>query len=479
MEQQREQFRSRLGFILAAAGSAVGIGNLVGFPVNAAKSGGAAFLLVYAGFVVFICLPVMIAEMSLGRHTQRNPLGAYSAVAGERSKWRFGGWLALVTPFMIAVFYQVLTVWLLGYFVGAVSGNLDAIARPGYFGSFINNNAVFIYLAVLTVLIGAILNSGVQQGIERLAKVLMPSLFIMLLALTVFVLTLPNALVGVKYYLVPDFGKLSLETINLALSQAFFSLSLGMGILITYGSYVSRKESISSGAKMVAAVDTSVAFFAGLLILPAIFVFNPQTDTAELSSSTVSLVFTFLPKIFLSLQSIIGYAGASFFASAFFLLVFFAALTSQVSILQVPISAFQDQLKFSRFKSVLALGGSAILLVLACIVSFGMVDFFTNFTSYGGAGDSKSFFDLVIDVFYETILPLNGLIICLFVIFYWRKVKLNKEMAVGDEAVSGSFTERYVNFALGTFVPVILAFVFISTVLLKFFGINVLSFGSA
>ena len=472
MEQQREQFRSRLGFILAAAGSAVGIGNLVGFPVNAAKSGGAAFLLIYAAFVVFICLPVMIAEMSLGRNTQRNPLGAYSVVAGERSKWRLGGYLALITPFMIAVFYQVLTVWLLGYFIAAVSGNLEAIADPSYFTSFINSNSVFIYLAVLTVLIGVILNSGVQQGIERLAKVLMPSLFIMLILLTLFVLTLPNALVGVKYYLIPDFGKISLQTVNLALSQAFFSLSLGMGILITYGSYVSRKDSISGGAKMVAAVDTSVAFFAGLLILPAIFVFNPQTDTAELSSSSVALVFTFLPKIFLSLQSVIGYIGASLFASAFFLLVFFAALTSQVSILQVPISAFQDELKFSRFKSVLALGGCAILLVLACIVSFGMVGFFTEFVSYGGA--TKSFFDLVIDVFYETILPLNGLIICLFVIFYWRKANLNKEMAQGDEGVSGSFTERYVNFALGTFVPIILAFVFVSTVLLKFFGISLL-----
>ena len=472
MEQQREQFRSRLGFILAAAGSAVGIGNLVGFPVNAAKSGGAAFLLIYAAFVVFICLPVMIAEMSLGRNTQRNPLGAYSVVAGERSKWRLGGYLALITPFMIAVFYQVLTVWLLGYFVAAVSGNLEAIADPSYFTSFINSNSVFIYLAVLIVLIGVILNSGVQQGIERLAKVLMPSLFIMLILLTLFVLTLPNALVGVKYYLIPDFGKISLQTVNLALSQAFFSLSLGMGILITYGSYVSRKDSISGGAKMVAAVDTSVAFFAGLLILPAIFVFNPQTDTAELSSSSVALVFTFLPKIFLSLQSVIGYIGASLFASAFFLLVFFAALTSQVSILQVPISAFQDELKFSRFKSVLALGGCAILLVLACIVSFGMVGFFTEFVSYGGA--TKSFFDLVIDVFYETILPLNGLIICLFVIFYWRKANLNKEMAQGDEGVSGSFTERYVNFALGTFVPIILAFVFVSTVLLKFFGISLL-----
>lgn len=472
MTEQREQFRSRLGFILAAAGSAVGIGNLVGFPVNAAKSGGAAFLLIYAAFVVFICMPVMMAEMSLGRHTQRNPLGAYKAVAGDKSPWRFGGWLALVTPFMIAVFYQVLTVWLLGYFIGAVSGNLEAMAEPGYFGEFINSYGVFIYLVILTLLVGFILNSGVQKGIERLAKVLMPSLFVMLLILTIFVLTLPNAFDGVKYYLVPDFSKINLEVINLALSQAFFSLSLGMGILITYGSYVSRRESIAGGAKMVALVDTSVAFFAGLLILPAIFVFNPEINTDELSSSSVSLVFSFLPKIFLSLQALVGYVGASLFASAFFLLVFFAALTSQVSILQVPISAFQDELKFSRFKSVLALGACAALLVLASTVSFGMVAFFTEFVEY--AGQTKSFFDVVIDVFYETILPLNGLIICLFVIYRWRRNNLNEEMSEGDDGFQTSFTKKYVNIALGTFVPAILLFVFISTVLLKFFGVSII-----
>lgn len=472
MENQREQFRSRLGFILAAAGSAVGIGNLVGFPVNAAKSGGAAFLLVYAAFVVIICLPVMMAEMALGRRTQRNPLGAYQAVAGDKSWWRVGGWLALITPFMIAVFYQVLTVWLLGYFVGAVSGNLEAMAEPGYFGQFINSYGVFIYLIVLTALIGVILNSGVQNGIERLAKVLMPSLFVMLLVLTIFVLTLPNALVGVQYYLVPDFGKINLEVINLALSQAFFSLSLGMGILITYGSYVSRNESVAGGAKMVAAVDTSVAFFAGLLILPAIFVFNPATNTDELSSSSVSLVFSFLPKIFLSLQTVVGYIGASIFASAFFLLVFFAALTSQVSILQVPISAFQDELNFSRLKSVLALGACAALLVIASTVSFGMVNYFTEFTAY--AGQTKSFFDVIIDVFYETILPLNGFVICLFAVYKWRRSNLNAELSTGDASYQGSMTQKYVNVALGTFVPVVLLFVFVSTVALKFFGVSLI-----
>lgn len=470
MAQQREQFRSRIGFILAAAGSAVGIGNLVGFPVNAAKSGGAAFLLVYALFVVFICLPVMVAEMSLGRNTQRNPLGAYNSASANSGVWKIGGWLAIITPFMIAVFYQVLTVWLLAYFVGAVSGNLEAMAQPDYFGNFISSNSVFVYLAVLTLLIGVILNSGVQNGIERLAKMLMPTLFIMLLLLVGFVFTLPNASAGLSFYLVPDISKITPGVINNALSQAFFSLSLGMGILITYGSYVSRQDSIAGGAKMVALVDTSVAFFAGLLILPAIFVFNPQINTDELSTSSVSLVFTFLPKIFLSLQSLVGVVGANIFASTFFLLVFFAALTSQVSILQVPISAFQDELKFSRLKSVLALGGCAALLVIASIMSFGMSDFFTQFLSYGGG--VRSLFDLIYDVFYDTILPLNGFIVCLFVAYRWKLANMNQELDTGDSSFSGSILNRYINLSIGSFIPVVLLFVFINTVLLKFFAFD-------
>ena len=472
MQQQREQFQSRIGFILAAAGSAVGIGNLVGFPVNAAKSGGGAFLLVYLLFVIFICVPVMISEMSFGRHTQRNPIGAYKTVAGNKSFWLIGGWLSVITPFMIAVFYQVLTVWLLGYLYGAVTGNLAAMAEPDYFSRFINANSVFIYLIVLTIIIGAVLNSGVQKGIERLAKILMPTLIIMVLLLAAFVLTLPNASLGLKYYLIPDVSKISPSVINAALGQAFFSLSLGMGILITYGSYVSSKESIPNGAKSVAAVDTSVAFLAGLLILPAIFAFDPTTNTDDLSSSSVSLVFTFLPKIFLSLQEYIGYFGASFFAAVFFLAVFFAALTSQVSITQVPLSAFQDELKFSRFKSVLSLGACAILLVLASTVSFGMVEYFTKFTEYGGA--TKSFFDLIIDVFYDTILPLNGFIICMFILLKWKKTQMNAELAHGDPNYMGSFTQKYVNFSITTFIPVVLLLIFINTVLIKFMDINVL-----
>lgn len=472
MTANREQFGSKLGFILAAAGSAVGIGNLVGFPVNATKNGGAAFLILYALFVVLICLPVMLAELSLGRHTQRNPIGAYKRLAPDSFLWRAGGWLSVITPFMITVFYMVITVWILGYFAGTVMGDLDKLAQADYFGRFITSNKVYFYLIALASLIVLILYRGVAEGIERGAKIMMPMLFFMLIGLVIFVLTLDNAFSGVKYYLVPDINKLTPTVVSGALSQAFFSLSLGMGILITYGSYMKKGDSIASSGKMVALADTGVAFCAGLLIIPAIFSFNPNTNTAELSNSSISLIFSFLPKIFLALQSSIGYFGASLVAGIFFLLVFFAALTSQVSIMQVPLATLQDELCYSRKQSLMILCLAAGLFTLCCILSFGKVNFLTDFMQY--AGKSKSFFDVTIDVFYETILPLNGLIVCLFVTYKWKKANFDSELELGDPHYKGSLLERYVNLSLSTIIPLVLFLIFINTVALKYFGISLI-----
>jgi len=464
----REQFGSRLGFILAAAGSAVGIGNLVGFPVAATKNGGGAFLLIYAIFVAFICLPVMLAEMSVGRHSRKDPLGAYSSMTGGHKGWKVAGWLSIITPFMIAVFYLVITVWIFGYLFHSVTGNLDMLADPDTFGSFVNDYDLFYYMVGVLAIIYLILQGGVKQGIEKAAKFMMPTLLIMLVALVVFVLTLDNAFEGVKYYVIPDFSKINASVVNGALSQAFFSLSLGMGIMITYGSYLDKKTDVPGSAKMVALLDTAVAFIAGLLILPAVFSFNPDINTNDLSDSSVGMIFTFLPKIFLALQASIGYVGASAIASFFFLLVFFAAITSIVSIFEVPVAALMEEKNFSRRK---ALGWMGLLLVIMAVMaatSFGMLDFFTGFVNY--AGQSKSFFDVIIDVFYDTILPLNGLLICLFVIYRWKKVNFNKELDEGAPNYEHSWFERYVDFSVGTFIPVILLLVLINTVALKFFG---------
>ncbi|MBB3167539.1 sodium-dependent transporter [Simiduia aestuariiviva] len=473
MTAPREQFGSRLGFILAAAGSAVGIGNLVGFPVNAAKNGGGAFLLMYAIFVFVICLPVMMAELATGRHSAKGPLGAYASLTHGNRMWGIAGWLSTVTPFMIAVFYTVITVWLFEYLFSAVTGDLDVLADPATFGAFINNGNIFIHLAIVVAIVNLILVGGVKEGIERSAKILMPALFMMLIGMVIFVLTRDNAMTGLKFYLIPDFSKITGPVVSGALGQAFFSLSLGMGILITYGSYMDKRSSITSSAKMVALADTGVAFCAGLMILPAIFSFNPETDPTQLSDSSVSLIFTFLPKIFLALQTSIGYMGASVVASVFFLLVFFAALTSLVSIIEVPAASLVDQKGYSRKKALLILNIGMVVFTIACTASFGMVGWLTEFVHY--AGSPKSLFDVVYDIFYDTILPLNGLLICLFVIYRWKKSNLNEELETGDDGFKGSFLERYMNFSLGTFIPLILALIFINTVAIKFFGRSLLA----
>lgn len=472
MGASREQFGSRLGFILAAAGSAVGIGNLVGFPVGAAKNGGGAFLFMYAIFVFFICLPVMLAEMSVGRNTQKDPLGAYSIISNKNPTWNIAGWLSIITPFMIAVFYLVITVWIFGYLVGAVTGNLAQLADPAHFGTFIQSNTIFVYMALVLAIVYFILQGGVKQGIEKAAKTLMPALFIMLVGMVIFVLTQDNAMAGVKFYLIPDFSKIDSGVVNGALSQAFFSLSLGMGIMITYGSYIDKRADIPGSAKLVALTDTAVAFTAGLMILPAIYSFNPEIKPEDLSDSSVSLIFTFLPKIFLALQASIGFVGASAVASTFFLLVFFAAITSLVSIFEVPVAALMSEKKLSRKKALLECGFLLIVLSLMCAVSFGMVGFFTEFTSYAGA--NKSFFDVVIDVFYDTILPLNGLLICLFVSYRWKKQHFNKELESGAPNYKSSLFEKYVDVSVGTFIPAILLVIFVNTVASKYFGVTLI-----
>jgi len=474
MVEDRGRFSSRLGFVLAAAGSAVGLGNLVAFPVMASKNGGAAFLFVYLAFVALICYPVMLSEIAMGRHSQRNPVGAFTAIPGGGGIWRWAGKLAILTPFMIAVFYTVITVWIVMYLVYTLTGNLNYLSSPAAFGEVTNSTALFIYLPLLLAVIFYILLGGVRNGIERLARILMPTLAVMLVLLVVFVLTLENASLGLTYYLVPDFSKLNGAVINGALSQAFFSLSLGMGILITYGSYFSREDNIPQSTRLVAITDTSIAFFAGLLILPAIFAFDPNTNTDDLSTSSVGLIFSFLPQIFLSMQEAVGYVGASVVAAVFFTLVFFAALTSLVSIIEIPIAYMMDEWELTRKRAVYTQALLLTLFAVPATLSLGMVDVLTSFTSYGGV--DKSFFDVISDVFYETILPFVGLLVCLFCAYRWKMNGLSDELTIGDAPFKGSRLEKYLNFSLGTVIPLVLFLVFINTVATKYFAVSLFGF---
>lgn len=471
MTAERGQFSSRLGFVLAAAGSAIGLGNLVAFPVMASKNGGAVFLMVYVLFVALICFPVLLAEIAMGRHTRRNPVGAFSALSNGHNGWRWAGKLAIITPFMIAVFYTVVTVWILIFLFRAMTGDLRDLASPAAFGDMIGSPSIFPWFILLQFAVFGVLLGGVKRGIERMARVLMPLLAVMLLGLIAFVLTLDDAMLGVRYYLIPDFSRLNGTVINAALNQAFFSLSLGMGILITYGSYFGREDRIVNSGRMVAIADTSVAFMAGLLILPAIFAFNPATNPDDLSTSSVGLIFTYLPQIFLSMQDVVGYWGASAAATVFFALVFFAAMTSLVSILEVPISYMIDELCFSRRKAVFVQAGLVSTFAVLAALSFGMSGFLTDFIPYGGG--SKSFFDLLADTFSEVILPLVGFLVCIICSLRWRK-GFSEELAVGDEGFRDSMLSRYLTFSLRTFVPVVLLFVFINSVAAKYFAIDLL-----
>ena len=471
MSADRGQFSSRLGFILAAAGSAVGLGNLVAFPVMASKNGGAVFLIVYVMFVALICFPVLLAEIAMGRHSRRNPVGAFSALTGGHQGWRWAGKLAILTPFMIAVFYTVVTVWILIYLFRAATGGLTELADPAAFGQMIGSPSIFPWFVLLQIAVFGVLLGGVKGGIERMARVLMPTLAVMLLGLIVFVMTLDDAMLGVRYYLVPDFSRLDGAVISAALNQAFFSLSLGMGIMITYGSYFNREDRIVNSGRMVAIADTSVAFLAGLLILPAIFAFNPATNPDDLSSSSIGLIFSYLPQIFLSMQEVVGYWGASIAAAVFFALVFFAAMTSLVSILEIPISYMIDELCYSRRKAVLIQAGLVSSFAVLAALSFGMSGFLTDFIPYGGA--QKSFFDLIADTFSEVILPLVGFFACVVCAWRWRDGFM-QELSVGDEGFRNSALSRYLGFSLRTFVPVVLLFVFINSVAQKYFAVDLL-----
>lgn len=472
MAAQGEQFSSRMGFILAAAGSAVGIGNLVGFPVAAAKGGGAVFLLLYLLFVICICLPIMLAELSLGRRSRRDPLGAYVSESGGGGLWRLAGWLAFFTPLMIAVFYTVITVWIFGYFLGAVTGQLDDLSRPGYFAEFVNQPRIFLFLLVILALVGVILVGGVKKGIERAARILMPALIVLMLILIVYVLNLDNALLGVRYYLVPDFSKVTAQVVNGALAQAFFSLSLGMGILLTYGSYIDSGEAIASNSRAVAVADTGVAFSAGLLVLPAIFALNPLASADQLSDSSLDMIFSYLPKVFLQLQADAGYVAASVVAAMFFLLVLLAAITSLVSIVEVPTASLIQEFNVSRPVALVLLTLFIGVVACFCVASFGLLDAVTNLLSYGG--QSKSFFDLVVDVFYETILPLNGLLICLFVRFCWQR-RMQEELERGDPDYAHSLLRKYIDRSLTSVIPLILLVVLANTVASKYFGVSLFS----
>lgn len=460
----RGGFSSKLGFIMAAAGSAVGLGNLWGFPFEVGAGGGAAFVLVYLIFCFILCYPVMVTEIAIGRKTQLNPVGAFKALGF--SKWSFVGKMGIFSGVLILSYYNVVAGWAFGYFVEMLMGNFDIGKNFSAFTSDVIK--VGSYAIVFMVSTAYIVSKGISGGIEKAAKILMPTLLIIILSLTAYALTLDHAFEGIKFYLVPDFSKITLSVIYNALGQAFFSLSLGMGALITYGSYVSKTDNIATSAAWITLVDVGVAFLAGLMMFP--FVAYLTSGTMEGAGQGVGLIFTVLPDMFAKMGGSLGVVVGTFF----FLLLSFAALTSTVSLLEVPVAYVVDEHKIKRTRAVWMTAGFIFVVGIPSLLANGYSGVFSNFITYFGAESATDFMSFAGHIANDTLLPLGGCLISIFAAYIWKKHNLIEEISQGAPNFKDSIAAKYITFAISYLCPVILGTLFILTVLSRFFGITLI-----
>lgn len=404
----RGTWGSKFGFVLAAAGSAVGLGNIWGFPTQVGQNGGAAFVLVYLACVAFICLPILIGELAIGRRTRKDPVSAYLTLRPGTSWWLVGA-LGVAAGVGILSFYSVIAGWALAYIwftaTGAVGETADEIGA--FFGDFTASGGTNLALTfTMLALTAGVLLGGVRSGIERFTKLLMPMLIGLLLLLTIRALTLPGAAEGLAYYLRPDFSKvLDVGVLNAALGQAFFSLSLGMGTMLVYGSYLNKRDGIAGAALMVVALDTSIALLAGFMIFPSGFSI-PGFDP---SASGPGLIFTVLPRLFAALP------GGNLFGAAFFLLLSMAALTSTISLLEVPVAHCIDARGWDRRRAVIVVTIVTFLLAVPSALANGASSLFSQLPGIG-----LDFQTLMITVWNNFALPIGGLLTAVFVGYVWR-----------------------------------------------------------
>jgi NSS family neurotransmitter:Na+ symporter len=411
----REQWGSRLGFILAAAGSAIGLGNIWRFPYVTADNGGGAFVVVYLVCIALICVPYLFAELALGRNSQKNPVGAIAAIK-KGTPWVLVGGLCVLTGVFILSYYGVVAGWALGYIFKAFIA--PATESGAYFSSFVADATTVIPLAATFMLITIlVVYGGVEQGIERWAKVLMPLLLVLILVVIFRAVTLPGASKGLEFYLNPDFSKIDGTVILAALGQAFFSLSLGMGAMITYGSYLPKRENLLVSGGYVALFDTAIALLAGLMIFPALFAMGKQPE-----SGGPALIFVVLPEVFATMPL------GSFVSTVFFILLSIAALTSMVSLLEVVVSYFVDETSWSRAKSVWVVGGFTFVAGLPSALSQGGSEFLSNQISLFGQTGFLSIMDYI---WGNISLALGALLISIFVGWIWGTGQAIEELQQG------------------------------------------------
>lgn len=414
---QRGTFSGRLGFVLSAAGASVGLGNIWRFPYLAAKYGGGVFLLVYIILALTFGYTMIVSETAIGRMTGRSPVGAFRYF-GNSLKLKFGGWINAVIPVLIVPYYSVIGGWVCKYLFEYIRGNTALLADDSYFGNFISQPGSsifwFVFFAACTI---AVIAAGVDKGIERISKLLMPVLVILSLITAVYSVTRPGALAGVKYFLIPDFSRFSWMAVVAALGQMFYSLSCAMGILITFGSYMKKDVDIEASTVQVEIFDTAIAIMAGLMIIPAVFAYSG--GNADVLKSGPSLMFVMLPKVFnsMGMGTLIGIV--------FFLLVFFAALTSAIALSESAASTMEDELGMGRGQSSAIMFVITVALGLLSCLGFNVLDF----VQLAGMG-ILDLFDFLTN---SVMMPVSAITICLLILKVCGTDAVIREVTISSE----------------------------------------------
>jgi NSS family neurotransmitter:Na+ symporter len=443
MKKNRSSFTGKLGFVLAAAGSAVGLGNIWRFPYLAAQYGGGIFLLVYLILAVTFGFSLMTAEVAIGRKTGLSAIGAFKALG---KKWGFIGWLESIIPIIILPYYCVIGGWVAKYLVVFVQGQVGAAAGDNFFGSFIAQPAEpVLWFALFLGATAVIVLFGVEKGIENVSKIMMPILIVLSIVIAVYSLTLPGAIDGLVYYIKPEFSHFSVKTVLAAMGQLFYSMSLAMGIMVTYGSYMKKEVNLESSVRQIEIFDTAIAFIAGLMIIPAVFAFSGGDSTALTAGP--GLMFVTLPKVFNSM------AGGSIIGIVFFFMVLFAALTSSISLMEAIVSIFHDKFKWGRKTSCIAVLIVSVVLGIPSSLGNGI---WSNIKLLGM--DFLTFFDFISN---SVLMPIVALFICIFVGY------IIKPKSVIEEAeASGEFkAKKLFTVIIKYFAPICVVLILVSSVL--------------
>ena len=443
MDKKRGSFSGGLGFVFAAAGSAVGLGNLWRFPYLAAQYGGGIFLLVYLILAVTFGFALLTAEIAIGRKTKLSPVLAYKKL---NKKFSFLGYIATLVPIIIIPYYCVIGGWVTKYVTVYAQGLVAPAAKDGYFSDFIGHPvAPLVFFLIFMLISIVVIMLGVKKGIEKLSKFLMPLLVVLTIGIAIYALTLPNAMEGVKYYLIPDFSKFSILTVAGAMSQLFYSMSIAMGIMVTYGSYTRDDVNLTKSVNRIEFFDTLVALLAGLTIIPAVYIFSGEEG---LSSQGAGLMFMTLPKVFQQMP------GGNIIALLFFVLVFFAAITSSISVMEAIVSSLMDKFHLKRIPSCLIVIGICLLLGIPSSLGNGL---WANIKILGM--DFLTFFDYISN---SILMPIVAFCTCILVGWVIKPKALTDEITKNGEKFA---RKKLFNVMIKYIAPICLLFIFVTGIL--------------